>query len=171
MPQKTSRKKDGSRDSTRTRIENKSVELFANMARTLGQPPSHGSIYGMLFISPKPLSMSDLIKRLKISKGSASQGLRQLKAFGIIQSTGKNGDRREYYTAETELKRLGAALLQERFLPKLEAAAEDLKQLKKLSKKSTASFRLIADKRIDKLATWHTKAFETFPFILKFLQD
>jgi len=64
-------------------VEQQVVDLFVDGVRVLGLPGSVGEIYGLLFISREPLSLDDLVRRLKISKGSASQGLRALKAAGI----------------------------------------------------------------------------------------
>ena len=49
-----------------------------------GVPKSVGQIYGVLYASPSPLSFSDIVDRLEISKGSASQGLALLRSLGAI---------------------------------------------------------------------------------------
>ncbi|MFN6016277.1 MAG: GbsR/MarR family transcriptional regulator, partial [Verrucomicrobiota bacterium] len=68
-------------------IEREVLAVFVDGVRVLGLPPSIGEIYGLLFISQAPLSLDDLVKRLKISKGSASQGLRTLKSLGAVRET------------------------------------------------------------------------------------
>ncbi|NJR43396.1 MAG: hypothetical protein HC767_12780 [Akkermansiaceae bacterium] len=66
-------------------LELQVVEFFVDGVRVLGLPRSIGEIYGLLFISQAPLSLDDLVQRLKISKGSASQGLRMLKGLGAVR--------------------------------------------------------------------------------------
>jgi hypothetical protein len=60
------------------------VELFADIVSALGIPKSIGQIYGLLYASATPLSFSDIIERLEISKGSVSQGLQLLRSLGAI---------------------------------------------------------------------------------------
>jgi hypothetical protein len=50
----------------------------------LGIPKSIGQIYGVLYASATPLSFSDIVGRLEISKGSVSQGLQLLRSLGAI---------------------------------------------------------------------------------------
>jgi hypothetical protein len=54
------------------------------VVQIFGVPKSVGQIYGLLYASPEPLSFSDIVVRLGISKGSASQGLRLLRSLGAI---------------------------------------------------------------------------------------
>ena len=50
-----------------------------------GVPKSVGQIYGLLYASPLPLGFSDIVERLEISKGSASQGLQLLRSLGAVK--------------------------------------------------------------------------------------
>jgi hypothetical protein len=55
------------------------------VVHVFGVPKSVGQIYGLLYASPEPLSFSDIVERLEISKGSASQGLQFLRSLGAIK--------------------------------------------------------------------------------------
>ena len=66
-------------------FQSECVKLFAEVIYTLGLPRSIGQIYGLLYASPAPLSFSDIVERLEISKGSASQGLQLLRSLGAIK--------------------------------------------------------------------------------------
>jgi hypothetical protein len=55
------------------------------LVQVLGVPKSVGQIYGLLYASLEPLSFSDIVERLEISKGSASQGLQLLRSLGAIK--------------------------------------------------------------------------------------
>ncbi len=57
-------------------LEMQVIELFVRGVRVLGLPKSVGEIYGLLYISPQPLSLDALVGRLRMSKGSTSQGLK-----------------------------------------------------------------------------------------------
>src|SRR5262245_56308249 len=80
-------------------LEAEVIALFVQMSRALGQPRSLGEIYGLLFISARPLAMDDLIERLGLSKGSASMGLRFLRNAGAIKMVYVPADRRVHYEA------------------------------------------------------------------------
>ena len=84
-------------------VERSIIELFVDGVRVIGLPKSVGEIYGLLFASRDPLSLDDLVMRLGISKGSASQGLRMLRGLGAVTETeGQPGGRRTYFRAEVQ---------------------------------------------------------------------
>ena len=60
------------------------MDMFADIVSALGIPKSIGQIYGLLYASATPLSFSDIVERLEISKGSVSQGLQLLRSLGAI---------------------------------------------------------------------------------------
>src|SRR5581483_3237514 len=86
-------------------LEVEAIDLFISFVRLLGLPKSVGELYGLLFVSPVPLSMDALMDRLQMSKGSASQGLKLLRSFGAVRSVYMAGDRRDHYVAEFDLSR------------------------------------------------------------------
>lgn len=71
-------------DRTQKTFQAECVELFAEMVHIFGVPKSVGQIYGVLYASSKPLSFSDIVEQIDISKGSASQGLQLLRSLGAI---------------------------------------------------------------------------------------
>lgn len=152
-------------------IEDELVDVFSDLARLLGNPPSCGAIYGLLFASEKPLSMDEIITRLDISKGSASQGLRQLTEIGAVARIKNNGERPARYLAELELRRLLAGFLREQLTPRIENAAARLGDLKKLLPRLPEGHRQTTSDRLAKLSTWHQRAMSTVPLALQLLQD
>ena len=61
-----------------------SVDFFVRMMSIMGLPRSVGEIYGLLYFSEDPLSMDQICKKLGISVGSASQGLKTLRNLQIF---------------------------------------------------------------------------------------
>ena len=84
-------------------LQRELVVVFSNLAELFGNPRSLGEIYGVLFASEHPLSMEEIIRRLGISKGSASQGLRQLEDLGAVLREKENGGRSHLYAARLRL--------------------------------------------------------------------
>lgn len=147
------------------------IEIFVGMARVLGQPKSLGEIYGKLYASDRPLSLDDLVRSLEISKGSASQGLRQLRAFGAVRTVYITGDRRDHFTAVLELKKLAAGFLRERMVPHLASGEERLQELQKLTSTLSQDQQKLASEKLTKLTTWHKRASQLLPFVSKILGD
>src|SRR5476651_1311695 len=67
-------------------VEVEVIHLFVLLSSALGQPASVAEIYGLLFVSPQPLTQDEFTGRLNLSKGSASQGLRYLLDLGAVRT-------------------------------------------------------------------------------------
>src|SRR3954452_18920276 len=85
-------------------LESEVIDLFVQLSRLVGQPRSLAEIYGLLFISSRPLTMDDIIARLRLSKGSASRGLKFENRLGAIRQVYVPSDRRTHYEAVAELR-------------------------------------------------------------------
>jgi len=60
-------------------------------------------LYAILYLSHKPLSLDDMVERLKISKGSVSVNIRALERYGAARKIWvKGSSRKDYYEAETD---------------------------------------------------------------------
>jgi DNA-binding transcriptional regulator GbsR (MarR family) len=110
-------------------FQQESILLFINAAAALSLPKSIGEIYGLLFSTEEPLALDDIIARLQISRGSASEGLRWLKSLGAVNLVYVPGVRREHFTAETSLRKLASGYLRDRIDPHLENGQESLSGL------------------------------------------
>ena len=151
------------------------VEVFADLAELFGNPKSYGQIYGLLFASEDPLSMEEIARRLDMSQGSISQGLRQLEAFGAVVKERNNGSRQALYTAKLEMKLLISGFLKERVIPRLESTESRIKALRaslstspsglRSQPSSLASMRF----RLDRVAKWHRSARTLLPIARKIL--
>ncbi len=150
-------------------IEVEVIDLFVSALRLLGLPKSLGEIYGLLFISARPMTLDDLVEALHLSKGSASQGLRTLRQLGAAKLTYVAGDRRDHYVAETELKQLVSGFLSGQVLPHLTTGEARLARLREIDQSldgsrdpSTAS---VHHDRLKKLEQWHRRAQSFAPLI------
>jgi len=61
-----------------------------------------GQIYGLLFISPEPLSLDSMTRRLRVSKGSVSMNIRELEKWGAVRKVWVKGSRKDYYQANLD---------------------------------------------------------------------
>jgi len=153
-------------------LERQVVAVFVDGVRVLGLPRSIGEIYGLLFISQSPLSLDDLVKRLNISKGSASQGLRLLKSLGaVIEANGNGGtERRTYYEPAVELKRLVGGFIREQIRPHLESGETKIHSLaESVREVNDPESRKFLSERVDRLGHWMRSGGRMLPILQKLL--
>ena len=110
-------------------LELESIDFFVRMMGILGMPRSVGEIYGLLYFSEEPLSMDQIVQKLGMSLGSASQGLKTLRSLKAVRTSYVAGERKDHYQAETEFRRLFSNFLKEEILPHMESASERIKRM------------------------------------------
>ncbi|WP_367870095.1 GbsR/MarR family transcriptional regulator [Luteolibacter sp. Populi] len=151
-------------------IETQVIQVFVDGVKVLGLPRSIGEIYGLLFISPEPLALDDLVNRLGISKGSASQGLRALKTLGAVREIEIEGSRRSYYEASTELKRLVGGFIREQVRPHLESGQAKVGNLLQVAAtEEDPARREFYDARVKQLGYWIGRGRFVLPLLQKVL--
>lgn len=105
------------------------VQAAATLFQLLGLPRSAGQIYGLLYLSDKPLSLGDMCNLLSISKGSASMGTRHLAGWGVIRQVWVRGNRRDHYEAVGDLAQLLKGSYAEFVKPRLTSAEKKVAKL------------------------------------------
>ena len=111
------------------KVELEIISIFVRLADLLNLPKTVGEIYGLLFISEAPMCLDDLMNKLKISKGSTSQGLKILRSFGALKKIYIPGDRKDYYLAEDSLRKIANGFANEQIQPHLESGSERLEYI------------------------------------------
>lgn len=151
-------------------VECRVVGVFVDGVRVLGLPRSIGEIYGLLFISETPLSLDDLVSRLRISKGSASQGLRMLKSLGAVREAEGGAERRTYYEPAVELKRLVGGFIREQIRPHLESGKTKISQLATSAAEiDDPERRKFMGERVERLEKWMRSGGRVLPVLQKLL--
>lgn len=92
------------------------LEGLGQLASYFGFSKIIGQLFGVLLLSPEPLSLDDLMSRLGISKASVSTNLRTMEHMGIVREAWVKDDRRKYYRAENDLWRVLTNILGSREL-------------------------------------------------------
>jgi DNA-binding transcriptional regulator GbsR (MarR family) len=150
-----------------TELEAEVIGLFVQMSRALGQPRSLAELYGLLFISGKPLAMDDLIERLGVAKGTASQGLKFLRNIGAIKMVYVAGSRRVHYEAVAELRNLVSRFLRDQIVPHLDSGLDRIEHIAGLAKQLPAEEQVRVSQRITLLRSWGKKGRGFLPVIAK----
>lgn len=155
---------------TLSELERQIIDLFVDGTRVLGMPRSIGEIYGLLYVSRTPLSLDDLVSRLGISKGSASQGLRTLKGLGAVREVQVDGVRRTHYEAAVDLKRLAGGFIREQVRPHLDSGQLKVAHLQEaVAIEDDPEDREFYEERVVKLESWMKRGRMLLPLMQKIL--
>ena len=153
-------------------LEDELVDHFAELAAMLALPRSYGQIYGLLFASPQPLSFTDIVERLDLSKGSVSQGLHALREVGAIHPAEGSDWRREHFVAEAELRPLIGGFLRGTIQPQLKQGLDRVERLRSRYRAQLVSHdgdgKALLD-RLERLRGWHRKGGTVLPIISRVL--
>jgi len=153
---------------TLSELEIELVDLCVRLAQFLGLPKSLGEIYGAVFISPKPVTMEEIIERHHISKGSVSQGLRALKIIGAVRSQYVPNDRRDHYVAETGLGHLVAGIMRNQYEPAIDDFGVRVKALHRNDLEIGREEEFLKQ-RVEKLQHWQEQAQQIVPTLRQVL--
>ena len=149
-------------------LESEVVALFVRVADLLNLPRSVGELYGVLYISEEPLCLDDLRLKLRISKGSTSQGLKILRSFGAIRKVYVPGDRKDFYVAESSLRKIAGGFASEQIQPHLESGLDRLERIQDLLKEEVDVSGTLHE-RVERLENWQKRANQVLPLVLKLI--
>jgi len=155
---------------TPTTVESEVIGLFVQIARVIGLPRSVGEIYGLLFVVARPMAMDDLMERLGMSKGSASQGLKFLRNAGALQLVYVPGDRRMHFEAVAELRGLVTRFLRDQIVPQLDTGLSRLDRIATMVKSLPVEERSRVGGRVMMLQSWQKKTRRFLPLVIKLMQ-
>jgi len=150
-------------------VEIEVIGLFVQFSRAVGQPRSIAEIYGLLFVSHQPLTLDDLAERLRLSRGSACQGLKYLRELGAVRSVEVAGMRRTHYEAVAELRNLAGSFLRQQILTHLSDSGARLERITAQAQTLTGTARKHALARVKTLQSWEKNGRRVVPFMLKIL--
>jgi DNA-binding transcriptional regulator GbsR (MarR family) len=99
---------------TLTKIKKDFTQGLSQISRFWGFPKGMGAIFGVLYLSATPLSLDEIVEETGLTKGAISTEIRALARMGLVHRSGKLGDRKDYYEAETDFYAAIRSLLKER---------------------------------------------------------
>jgi len=149
-------------------FEQECVLFFAEVVQLFGVQKSVGQIYGLLYASPEPLGFPDIVERLEISKGSASQGLQLLRSLGAIIEAEDADARGVAYEPELSLRQLVTGVLRERLAPMASTGADSLKRLRDLAEHAPENAKFYLG-RTKQLEIWRKRFTTVMPLLTALL--
>lgn len=84
------------------------------MARAWGINATMGELFAMLYITGEDWTAEDLRASLSVSRGNVSMNLRELMNWGVVHKVRHQGERREFFRAESDVWVLFRRILIER---------------------------------------------------------
>ena len=97
-----------------TRIKKDFTQGLSGISRFWGFPKGMGAIFAVLYLSPKPLSLDEIVQETGLTKGAISTEIRALARMGLVHRSSKLGDRKDYYEAESNFYAAIRSILKER---------------------------------------------------------
>lgn len=90
------------------------IQGLSRITHFWGFPRAMGAVYGVIYLSEQPVSLNTIVEQVGITKGAVSTNVKNLERLGMIHKHLFVGDRKDYYTAETDFWRIVKGILKER---------------------------------------------------------
>ena len=101
---------------------------LSQISRFWGFPKGMGAIFGVLYLSPAPLSLDEIVQQTGLTKGAVSTEIRALARMGLVHRSSRLGDRKDYYEAETDFYAAIRSLLKERQNSEFDRAVRSVRE-------------------------------------------
>src|SRR5512139_2738014 len=111
-----------------TTIKQDFTEGLSQISRFWGFPKGIGAIFAVLYLSPTPLSLDEIVRETGLTKGAISTEIRSLARMGLVQRSSRLGDRKDYYEAETDFYAAIRSILKERQNSEFDRAVRSVKE-------------------------------------------
>ena len=92
----------------------KFVQLWGNMASSWGINKTMSQIHALLYAESEALHTDEIMSILDISRGTANMNLRRLLDWELIHKVQFEGDRKDYFSAETDVWKIVNTIIRER---------------------------------------------------------
>ncbi len=101
-------------DNNYLKAKNHFIQGMSRISNFWGFPKAMGAIYGAIYLSPKLLSLDEIVEQVGVTKGAVSTNVRQLERLGMVHKKLQIGDRKDYYLPETDFWKIIKGILRER---------------------------------------------------------
>jgi DNA-binding transcriptional regulator GbsR (MarR family) len=81
-------------------------------------------IHALLYLSPEPLTLEQMSRKLKTSRSNISTNVRHLVELGVVKKVVIRGERRDYYEAEEDIGKVAKLLAVAKKRKELDPAME-----------------------------------------------
>ncbi len=108
------------------------IRQWSAMSSYWGISRTMAEIHALMYISARPLCTDDVMEQLQVSRGNASMNLRQLLDWGLLCRVHRKGDRKEYFSAETDVWEIFETITRERRRRELQPVVDTISQCQEM---------------------------------------
>ena len=112
-------------------IQNDVIHTIGEKAEKFGFSRIAGQLEGLLFLSPQPLSLDEMARRLEVSKASVSTNIRLLERWKLVRRVFNRGDWKNYYELRGRLWEIETEIVTTILRDELERFTENLDRWKR----------------------------------------
>jgi DNA-binding transcriptional regulator GbsR (MarR family) len=109
-------------------IKKNFTQGLSEISRFWGFPKGMGAIFAVLYLSPTPLSLDEIVLETGLTKGAISTEIRALARMGLVHRSSKLGDRKDYYEAESDFYAAIRSILKERQNSEFDRAVRSVRE-------------------------------------------
>lgn len=110
------------------KIKKDFAQGLSEISRFWGFPKGMGAIFAVIYLSPTPLSLDEIVKETALTKGAISTEIRALARMGLVHRSSKLGDRKDYYEAESDFYAAIRSILKERQNSEFDRAVRSVRE-------------------------------------------
>ena len=122
------------------------INTWGSLGSLWGINKAMAQIHALLFVSPEPLSMEDIMEELHISRGNASMNIRHLIDWGIVYRVNVAGERKEFYKSEKDVQELARTVAKERSRREIQPTLKVLKEVSSIENDGTPRTKELINK-------------------------
>jgi len=111
-----------------TQLKQDFTQGLSQISKFWGFPKGMGAIFAVLYLSPSPLSLDELVQQTGLTKGAISTNVRALARMGLVRPSTKLGDRKDYYESESDFYKSIRAILKERQNSEFDSAVRSVRE-------------------------------------------
>ena len=123
------------------------IDIVGNTGASLGLSRFVVQIYVLLYMSPGRLSLEDIAKRLRASKGNVSINMKTLMNWGAVKKIWQRGSRKDFYEANRDVGRIIANKLKTGLRQKIDDVMEGVDEMEKMLNSSEAGLTAEEEKK------------------------
>jgi len=145
------------------------IQMAVDFGRIIGLPRSVCEIYGLLISAIEPIAMESICLKLGMSLGSVSQGLKLLRELGAVRTISQTGQRRDFYQAEFNFRKIVTRYLSEKIGPTLNSAESRFQHIEALVSELPEKNKSDITRRVELIRKLNRRASQVVPAVSKIL--
>ncbi len=115
------------------------IRALGRQSAFWGLGKTAGEMYAVLYVSGEPLSLEEVARGMRVTKGNVSIAIRQLEQLGMVRRSWKVGDRRVFFEAETDFWKIARSMLSLRHKPEFDQSFDLVEQSAALARRAEPS--------------------------------